>query len=181
METWKEIEGYENHYFVSNLGNVKTNNHYGSGRTAILKPAKDFKGYLRVALQKDLKLKTFKVHRLVASAFIKNEFNKPQVNHKDGNKNNNSVENLEWCTNKENAHHAIANGLFYFNTHKESINKLIKKGELNGCSILTENQVIEIRNKFKPRIYTRNMLALEYGVKPCTIKDIILKRSWRHI
>ena len=101
-EIWKSIKGYEGHYFVSNLGSVKTNNHYGSGKDAILKPAKDNKGYLRVSLTKDKILKTYKVHRLVALAFIENPNNKPYVNHIDGNRANNHVENLEWVTPSEN-------------------------------------------------------------------------------
>ena len=79
--------------------------------------------------------------------------------------------------------HAIENGLFNPKDkpkHK-SINKTIKKGELNGCSKLTESEVLEIRSKFKPRVYTREMLALEYNVKASTIKDVILRKSWKHI
>ena len=180
-EIWKSIKGYEGHYFVSNLGSVKTNNHYGSGKDAILKPAKDNKGYLRVSLTKDKILKTYKVHRLVALAFIENPNNKPQVNHKNGIKTDNRIDNLEWCTNTENVHHAINLGLFVFSTPEKSVNKQVKSGELNGCHLLTEKQVLEIRSKFKPREYTRKMLALEYGVKESTIKDVVLNKSWRHI
>lgn len=146
-----------------------------------LKPATDKKGYLRVGLTINGKLCTKKVHRLVANAFLQNLENKPCVNHIDGIKKNNFVSNLEWVTYKENTKHAIDTGLFYFNSSKESVNKIIKKGSLNGNALLTEEKVIEIRKKYKPRIYTRLMLSLEYGVKESCIKDVVNRNSWKHI
>jgi len=181
IEIWKEVKGYENHYWISTLGRLKTNNHYGSGKDAIMKPAENKKGYLCTSITKNKKLFPVKIHRLVAIAFIDNNDNKPQVNHINGIKTDNRVENLEWCTNKENAHHAINAGLFYFNTSEQSKNIIPKKGELNGCSKLTEIEILEIRSKFIPRKYTRDILAKEYNVKACTIKDIILRKSWTHI
>lgn len=106
MAVWKEVVGSNGQYLVSNTGKVKTAK---TGR--ILKPAVDQRGYERVCLFKMDRCKTFKVHRLVATAFIPNEEMKAQVNHKDGNKRNNCVENLEWMTNAENMHHANVNGL----------------------------------------------------------------------
>lgn len=146
-----------------------------------LKPSTDLKGYLRVGLMVDEKLITQKVHRLVAKSFIPNPENKPCVNHINGIKSDNRVENLEWNTYKENTVHAIKNGLFYFNTPKQSINKIPKAGELNGQSLLTTKEVKEIRQKFKPRVYTRKMLANEYGVTESCIKDVVLRKSWNHI
>jgi hypothetical protein len=122
-----------------------------------------------------------KVHRLIAEAFIPNPENKPQVNHINGIKYDNFVDNLEWVTHKENTKHAIDNGLFYFNSSEESINKIIKKGSLNGNALLSEEKVLEIRKKYKPRIYTKAMLALEYGVKESCIKDVVNRNSWNHI
>jgi hypothetical protein len=146
-----------------------------------LKPATDKKGYLRVGLTINKKLCTKKVHRLVAIEFIPNPLNKPCVNHIDGNKKNNNVTNLEWVTYKENTEHAIKNNLFYFNTSDQSVNKILKKGSLNGNALLNEDLVLQIRSKYKPRIYTIAMLALEYNVKASCIKDVISRKSWKHI
>lgn len=153
---------------------------YGqSGRP--LRPARDSKGYLRVGLSIEGKLVTKKVHRLVAEAFIPNYENKPFVNHRDLNKQNNRVSNLEWSTPKENTRHAIEIGVFSFQTSEKSVNITPKKGSLNGWAKLNESQVIEIRSKYIPRVYTREMLAEEYGVKASCIKDIVNRRSWTHI
>jgi HNH endonuclease/NUMOD4 motif len=100
-----------NYYSVSNFGNIKTNNWRNTKKKAILKPAKCKKGYLRCALICNGKLKSYKVHRVVASAFIKNIDNKPQVNHINGIKHDNHVSNLEWVTNRENVNHSYKLGL----------------------------------------------------------------------
>jgi len=105
-ENWKDIAGYEGHYQISDCGRVKS---LKFGAELILAQAKT--NYLSVSLWLDGKLKVVKVHRLVAEAFIPNMDNKPQVNHLDGNKFNNKVENLEWATRSENANHALALGL----------------------------------------------------------------------
>lgn len=105
-ETWKDIKGYEGLYQISNLGDVKR---ISSGK--ILKPY-SHNGYIRVALSKDNTPKHMDIHRLIAQAFIPNPENKPEINHKDGNKENNSIQNLEWCTRKENMSHAKKMGLW---------------------------------------------------------------------
>ena len=95
-------------YEVSNKeGRIRSLNYRGLGRTEVLKPRK-VRGYYMVTLTKDGKTQCFYVHRLVATMFIPNPENKPFVNHKDENKLNNSVENLEWCTNKENLNYGTA-------------------------------------------------------------------------
>lgn len=165
----------DTNYKIDAIGNV-----YGSSGN-ILKPAKDHKGYLRVAIMLNGKLTSKRVHRLVSDAFISNPENKPCVNHINGIKTDNRVENLEWCTYKENTRHAIENNLFYFNTSEQSKNITPKRGSLNGNALLTEKDVIVIRQKYKPRIYTRKMLSLEYRVKESCIKDIVNRKSWKHI
>ena len=97
QEIWKDIPGYEGLYQVSNLGRVKS-----LGREVLLKPMHNKKGYLLVALYKN-HIRKFKfIHRLVAQTFLSNPNNLPQVNHKDENKENNCVNNLEFCDNKYN-------------------------------------------------------------------------------
>ena len=108
QEIWKDIKGYEGKYQVSNSGNVRATNYNNTKKVKILKQYIRNK-YLSVRLCKNGKGKHLKVNRLVAESFIK----KPEleVNHIDGNKYNNKVENLEWCTKKENIQHAIEIGL----------------------------------------------------------------------
>lgn len=112
MEIWKEIKGYEELYKVSNLGNVKSINHFRvngfSGymqKGRILKFSKDRCGYLLVRLSKNGVAKTYRLHRIVALTFIDNPLNKKTVNHINGNKLDNRVENLEWATQKEQIEH----------------------------------------------------------------------------
>ena len=113
-EIWKDIKGYEGLYQVSNLGRVKSFNAKNgrlSNQSRLLTPKLDRYGYLKLTLCKDKEYKYVTVHRLVALAFINNVENKPEVNHKDGNKLNNCVDNLEWMTGLENIHHAFDNEL----------------------------------------------------------------------
>lgn len=104
-EIWKDIPNYEGLYQVSNLGKIKSN--YNN---KILKPSIDKFGYVRFSATKNKKQKTLRIHRLVKEIFdpISNFL---QVNHKDGNKQNNKLNNLEWCTDSENKIHAYKNGL----------------------------------------------------------------------
>jgi hypothetical protein len=99
-EIWKDIKGYEGLYQVSNLGRVKSIhfNHSKKATEKILKLIKDRDGYVDAFLYKNGKVKHFRMHRLVAKAFIPNPNNLPQINHIDENVNNNRVDNLEWCT-----------------------------------------------------------------------------------
>ena len=104
---WKPIEGYENLYLISEEGDV-----WSIKRGKMLKTQDNGKGYLFVGLHKDGKVKYCYIHRLVADAFIDNPYDNKEVNHIDGNKHNNRVDNLEWVTRLENARHAQDNGLY---------------------------------------------------------------------
>lgn len=191
QEIWKPF--IENRYEASNLGRVRTIPHIvwrstGASHTVrqtVLRPAKDKKGYLRVGLMINKKLTTFKVHRIIATLFKPNPENKRYVNHLDGNKANNAADNLEWATHEENVNHAIATGLIKMQyspeERKRSVNKTIKRGSSVGTSLLTEKSVLAIRSKFIPHVYTRVKLAKEYNVTEAAIKDVLLRRTWKHI
>ena len=117
-EIWKDIEGYEGLYQVSNQGRVRSLNYRKTGKTQVLKPGLSGNGYLNVQLVKNNKIKHVLVHRLVALAFIPNPDNKPQINHKSEDKTLNTVENIEWATAKENINWGTRN--------KKVANKLSK-------------------------------------------------------
>lgn len=149
IEIWKDIPDYEGLYQVSNLGRVKSFKRNGNSKDRILKPSKNRCGYLQVILYKNRKTETFTVHRLVALAFISNPLNLPCINHKDENKENNNISNLEWCTQQYNA--------TYNNAHiKRGLNKRGKyKGENSPMygKHHTEETKRKIResNKGKPK------------------------------
>ena len=121
MEEWKDIPGYEGLYQISSLGRIKSL-YYGKER--ILKTNLNSRGYVRIPLHKNNQKKSYFVHRLVATAFIENKLNKEVVNHLDCNPLNNRVDNLEWCTQKENMEYMSYLGRS--DKTKEWINKIQK-------------------------------------------------------
>ena len=170
MEIWKSIKGYEGLYEVSNFGNVKSLERQVLGRLSsytrsvkerILKLKTSNYGYLEVSLHKEGKLSTKRVNRLVAIAFINNVNNYSQVNHIDGNKLNNNIDNLEWVNNSMNQIHAHKTGL------KRSL-----KGENSNRAILTNEKVLDMKNKYKNGSKIKD-LHKEFGIKYTTCWHII--------
>ena len=151
-EIWKDIKGYEGRYKVSNFGRVKS---LLGRKEKILKPLNQSKGYYKVILYKENKGENRCIHRLVAETFISNPKNKIDVNHKDGNKHNNNVNNLEWNTRSENMKHAYHIGIIHIsktqieNFRKRVINNISKRKikvlqyDLTGKYIKTWNSINE--------------------------------------
>lgn len=162
-EIWRDVDGYDGKYQVSNFGRVKS---FQRGER-ILKPGLDYKGYPYVALWHGGKGKHTFVHRLVAEAFIPNPDNKPQVNHVDGDKANNHTDNLEWCTQSENTRHAYVTGLIS-----------LPQGESNYQAKLTNEQAVYIREN--PDGLTGRELARRFNTTPVTISDIQRGKKYRN-
>lgn len=175
-EIWKDIEGYKGYYQVSNLGRVRsldrvTQRTYGRAssqrsRGRILRGSIGNHGYPAVSLYKDGKRKEKTIHRLMAIEFIPNPTNKPFINHKDGIKTNNRLDNFEWCD------------CLYNNQHAKE-NNLNAKGERMGSAKLKNEQVLELRKLFN--VKTDNEIAKAYGVTSGTISNIRCQRTWKHI
>lgn len=177
-EEWKYIKGNREIYEISNLGNVRTKDRVGSRGNSIkghsLSQHVNSNGYLRCDMNINGNRKSYLTHRLVATLFIPNPENKPVVNHKDGNKYNNSVENLEWCTKSENERHAWRIGL------KDHI---ATKGELHGMHKLSTSDVNYIRQHHKRNggHMKTGALADMFNVCPQTITDIVSERLWKNL
>lgn len=175
-EKWKTIEGYES-YMVSNKGRV-----YTKRFKKIMSPGDNGRGYLFVYLWggKKRKSKRFYVHRLVGNAFIPNPQTKPQINHKDCNKANNHVDNLEWVTLSENMKHASQNNrIIVSEYHKKQITKY-NSGTGSHLSKLDNNSVKEIRRLHKIGL-TQKAISQRFGVHRATIGYIVTGKSWKHI
>lgn len=167
-EKWLPIKGYEGIYEVSSFGRVKSLVRKWRVREIIRKPVLQTRGYLQVELKKEDNTKVYKVHRLVAQAFLSNVENKKQVNHIDGIKTNNRFENLEWTTQSENMKHASVLGLMarWGNHHKAK---------------LTEKDVIKIRSVYANGSFFQRELAEKYKVSLPTINLIINNKRWKNL
>lgn len=173
-EIWKSIRDYETIYEVSTFGRVKSLRRKDRlGRSIsekILTPTVGRAGYPVVTLCNSGKEKKVYIHRLVAEGFINNSRSCPQVNHKDGNKTNNFIQNLEWVTPKEQIEHSIKMGL-----------KRSALGTRNKKSKLSEDDVREIRNHIDAGTFSLRAIARKYRVCHRSIADIRDRKSWNHL
>lgn len=158
-EIWKDIKGYETLYKISSFGNVKNINYRNTGKERKLKCRKYKNGYVYVTLTKNKNTKTFLVHRLVAEAFIPNLENKKCVNHKDCNRSNNNIDNLEWCTHKENIN-------YMDNLDRRIANKHLTKEEVKIIMDEKENGVFykDAWQKYKNKITLSGFEKVWYGI-----------------
>lgn len=185
-EVWKDIEGYEGLYQISNLGNIKSLKY---NKTETEKKIKLYnkRNYLQVALAQQGKIKWYSVHRLVAKAFIPNPNNYPCINHKDENKQNNCIDNLEWCTHKYNSNYGTikerqSNIKKGRNTSQETRNKI---GEANSKQVGQFKKGTEELIQVFPSVINA---AKQLGLKKQNISACCLNRlkshggySWKYI
>lgn len=173
-EQWKDIEGYEGIYQVSDQGRVRSLDRVGVARQRlkgkVLKPGTNRNGYCYVILCKKLTVKHHAVHRLVALAFLGPDRER-QVNHKSGKKTDNQALNLEWVTAKENMRHSM----------EVLGNSSGRKGEAHSQVKLTANQVREIRRLYASKDHSQYNLAKLFGVHRSTIEHIVTRRTWKHV
>jgi|SRR5690242_7506178 len=183
MEVWVDLKNCEGYYQISNYGMIRSIDRIldrkgNSNRKdhKVFKKSKNIKwlvngdGYLYLYLVNSYTKNYFvSCHREVAKAFIENPENKPEVNHKDGNKFNNHVDNLEWSTRLENMRHAMDNGL------NDS------RGEKCGMSKLTESEVISIRASYTGKFGELSKLGRQYKVSSKCIEYIVKRETWKHI
>lgn len=144
---WREIKGYEGKYIISNYGEVISLPRYKQNNSKlqyvepkeIIRYVNKRNGYVYVQLWNNATYRSIRLHKLVAQTFIPNKDNKLQINHKDGNKQNNKMDNLEWCTNKENIIHAHKMGLANNNNQKIKVNQY----DLKGNFIRSFNSILD--------------------------------------
>lgn len=178
-EIWKDIEGYNGLYKISNTGRIIAYSRQREGysykakrKTTRIYKEKELKitkgeRYYFIILMKNGKYRTELLHRLIAKAFISNPYNKPNINHIDFNTFNNSISNLEWCTQYENIHHTMNNGR----------NKQLKGSEC-GKSKFNDIQVFEIRNMKKQGISEKE-ISEKYKVSKSCINRIINFKAYK--
>lgn len=165
-ELWVDVTGYEGYYQVSSLGRIRSLPRIvGGGNGPRRYPGRMMKPdcygpYDMVELSRNGISRLYTVHRLIAIAFVPNPYEKPEVNHKDGNKRNNAINNLEWATDKENSQHAALNGL-------------LATGGRNGNAKTTDRQAVVIYHKYRTGRLRIRELAIRYGYSEPGIKMVI--------
>ncbi len=162
-ERWMPVLNYEDSYEVSNLGRI-----WSVRFERFLRPDVDVSGYPRVCLSVGRKQTTPRVHRLVVLAFMGPQPVGHQVNHKDGNKRNSALSNLEWVTPSENCLHSFRNGM------SDAV------GTSNGRSRLSETQVLEIRELSEEGM-SQAQIGVLYEICQQHVSDIVTKKKWSHI
>lgn len=178
-EIWKDITGYEGLYQISSMGRVKRlprSNKRANGKPLPLKEkiltgTINAFGYCRYELSRGINAASFSGHRLVAIAFIPNSNNKPQINHKNGIKTDNRVDNLEWCNNSENQKHAYAIGL----NKPRSL-----RGDKSNLSKITKNTALAIICDLQKGLRNKD-IATKYNVLRSHVSSIKSKRIWAHL
>lgn len=167
---WKKIEAFDGMFSVSDTGQIRNNK---TGKC--LKQSLNKKGYCQIVVKphgRAGKSVVFRIHRIVATEFLENPENKPTVNHKDGNKTNNSVSNLEWATRSENMQHACDNGL-----------KISTKGVAQQDAKLNDDIVRLIKKEYRPRDREFGVrgLARKYAISHPEISKILSGKAWKHV
>jgi len=183
-ELWKDIPYYTSWYQVSSLGRIRSlmrKNRWGYiQKIRILRPFPNQKGYLRIDLRKNGQRDCRQVHRLVLETFVGLCPDGMECRHLDGNPQNNKLDNLQWTTASENQRDRVRHGT-------SNMGLTYNRGESQGGHKLTEEQVLEIRELYKislssgKRIYSQRKLASIFGVQQTAIKDVVNRKTWKHI
>lgn len=181
IEGWRPVVGWAGYYEVSCRGRVRSVGRTSTRRDGTIqtwaprtmRPTTTKKGYLLVKLSRPGERKDARVHRLVAEAFLPEAHTTETVNHLDGRKTNNAVENLEWATRAENVAHAIRNGLGEYLPPRGV-------GEASATSKLTEEMVLKYRREHRAGAGIRT-LARAAGVHPKTMRCALSGATWAHI
>lgn len=161
----KDINGYNGEYQIDIYGNVWS---FKKSKEIILKPQRMKNGYRTIGLKKNGIGKTFLIHRLVAIAFIDNPENKPEVNHINGNKNDNTVSNLEWVTHSENMTHGFENGLIDLNGENQ-VNSKLKEKDIQEIILLRKQK------------WTCKQISKKIGVSSAHINRILNNKRWKYL
>ena len=165
---WKSVPEYDGYYEVSNFGDIKRIVTYnGKPINRILKPQDNGKGYMRVRLYKNGESKFFRVHRIVMQAFVGKCPNGEEINHKDGNKANNALSNLEYMTKSENNLHMYR--------------KLGRQRRHDNYKRLSQDEVVQIRQLYATNQYSQLELGNMFGVNRNTIGNAVRRITWKHI
>ncbi len=183
VEEWRSVPGYEGLYSASKTGKIRgERDNHQQPKQRILKPAKTKGGYLTVSLCKEQRKRTTRVHQVIMLTFIGRRAQNLTVNHKNGIKTDNRLENLEYMTQLQNTHHAMHMGLLpsgdrsSWRKHPE----LVLRGSSNPLSKLTDEKVKSIRRLIKTGTL-QTVIAKMHGVSATVITNIKKGKSWRHV